>query len=264
MGAAPRPRARRASAGRGQHSLSPRVAAELVDRFEIHGDDLVVEIGAGSGRLTRALAGVAGIVLAIEVDDRLTARLIHVASAWPNVYVHEGDAVRAAFPTVPFRVVGNIPFAITTPLLRRIVDDPRARRLDVIVQYEAAAKRARPRGSVLSVLWHVGWGFELRERIPARAFHPSPAVDGAWLAGTRRPTPLIRSDEMPAFEQLVRRGFAGSGSSIGRSLGLPAAVFRRAGVPVEGRAVDLDVEDWVSLFRSSGDRSLRQRGRGSR
>jgi 23S rRNA (adenine-N6)-dimethyltransferase len=251
VGAAPRPHARRASAGRGRHFLSPRVAADLVSRFDIRRDDLVVEIGAGSGRLTRELARVAGLVLAIEVDDRLARRLVRATSSWSNVYVHGGDAETAVFPSTPFRTVGNIPFSISTSILRRVLEDPNAQRIDLIVQHELARKRARPGGTVLSVLWHTTWHLEVRGHIPGHAFHPAPSVDAAWLTGTRRSTPLIAAGEMRPFERIVRTGFAKAGLPIARSLGFRSSVVRRAGVPIDARAIDLDAEDWVAIFRAS-------------
>ena len=211
----------------------------------------MVEIGAGTGRLTRELASVAGLVMAIEVDTRLAERLIRATASWPNVYVHGGDARYALLPVAPHRVVGNVPFSITTTVLRRIVDHPYTQRLDLVLQLEAARKRARPSGSALSILWHVGWHFEVREVIPSRAFHPRPGVDAAWLTGSRRRHPLIASKEMPSFEHLVRRGFARASLPIRRSLHLPSSTLHRAGVASDARAVDLDVEQWISILRVS-------------
>jgi 23S rRNA (adenine-N6)-dimethyltransferase len=191
------------------------------------------------------------LVLAVELDERLARRLVNGTFAWPNVYVHGGDAVDAALPEIPFHVVGNIPFQITTPILRRIVGHPHAQRLDVILQHEAARKRARSGGSVLSVLWHVAWRFGLRRRIPARLFHPPPSVDAAWLTGTRREAPLIPAGEMRSFERIVRTGFARADLPIARSLGLRPSEIRLAGVSADIRATDLDVEGWISIFRAA-------------
>ena len=211
----------------------------------------MVEIGAGSGRLTRELARVAGLVLAIEVDDRFARRLVRATSSWSNVYVHGGYAEAAVFPPTPFRTVGNIPFSISTPILRRVLEDPSAQRIDLILQHEMARKRARPGGTVLSVLWHTTWHLEVRGHIPGRSFHPPPSVDAAWLTGTRRTAPLIAAGEMRSFERLVRTGFAKAGLPIARSLGLRSSVIRRSGIRVDARAVDLHAKDWVAIFRAN-------------
>jgi 23S rRNA (adenine-N6)-dimethyltransferase len=234
---------------KGRHFLGPRFAADLVRAFEVGPADLVVEVGAGTGRLTRELARSARLVLAIEIDPALSSTLLRSARSWPNVFVHQGDALEAQIPATSFRVVGNIPFAITTALLRRITRLEQAERLDLITQLETAHKRATTRGSVLSVLWGAEWRFVVRRRIPARSFHPAPSVDAAWLVAERRSQPLIAPTERISFERLVRRGFAKAGAPIDRSLGLRRSAIRAADLNPDDRAIDLTLDDWITLFR---------------
>jgi 23S rRNA (adenine-N6)-dimethyltransferase len=194
-------------------------------------------------------------VLAIEIDPALSSTLLRSARSWPNVFVHQGDALEAQIPATSFRVVGNIPFAITTALLRRITRLEQAERLDLITQLESAHKRATTRGSVLSVLWGAEWRFVVRRRIPARSFHPAPSVDAAWLVAERRSQPLIAPTERISFERLVRRGFAKAGAPIDRSLGLRRSAIRAADLNPDDRAIDLTLDDWITLFRvGSGGR----------
>ena len=108
----------------GQHLLRSPLADELAAAAGIAGGDLVVEIGAGTGRLTAPLAERAGHVIAIEVDPRLARLLRRRFQGDARVTVVEADGLAAAFPACPFRVVANLPFAITTPMLRRLLDDP--------------------------------------------------------------------------------------------------------------------------------------------
>jgi 23S rRNA (adenine-N6)-dimethyltransferase len=242
----------RRSAGRstaGQHFLGPRFAAELVRSFRIGRDEVVVEVGAGSGRLTRALADTARLVLAIERDPFLAQRLLRAASSWPTVYVSQSDALETSWPNSTFRVVGNIPFGISTALLRRITREDHAVRLDLITQLETARKRAASRGSVLSVLWGTAWTFDVRRRIPARYFHPAPSVDAAWLAGRRRPIPMLAPGEGERFERLVRAGFERAGAPLTRALGLHAAMIQDVGLDPGSRPIDLTVEEWIALMR---------------
>jgi 23S rRNA (adenine-N6)-dimethyltransferase len=233
----------------GRHFLSPRLAAELARAFDIGSADLVIEVGAGAGRLTRELARTGSLVLAIELDADLARDLLRSASAWPNVYVHQGDALEVALPRSPFRLAGNIPFGITTGLLRRVMDTPHAERLDLITQLEPARKRAAARGSVLSVVWSTAWRFEIRRRLSRRYFHPHPSVDAAWLVGTRRDEPLINPAERVRFERFVRRGFEAPDQPIVRALGVRAAMFGGLDIDPRARAIDLTVDEWVSVFR---------------
>jgi 23S rRNA (adenine-N6)-dimethyltransferase len=244
-----RPDRARSERPSGRHLLRRHVAAELARDFRVRNTELVVEAGAGTGRLTRELARSGALILAVELDGDLARRLLRSTGSLPNVYVQAGDGLEAALPSTPFRVVGNIPFGITTRLLRRIVDAPNASRLDLITQLEPARKRAAARGNVLSVLWATTWRLGVRRRVPARSFDPAPSVDAAWLSGHRRGEPLIQPPSRAAFERMVREAFRDAGMPIERSLALPRRVVADTGVDPRRRAVDLTVEEWVRLFR---------------
>ena len=232
----------------GGHFLGPRFATELVRAFDIGPAETVVEIGAGSGRLTRELVRVAGVVLALELDPVLARTLVGGRGSSPNLFVHRGDALDAVLPPTPFRVVGNVPFGISTALLRRFLHDDRSTRADLIVQLELARKHAAARGHLSSVIWAIEWDLTVRRRIPARCFHPAPSVEAAWLSAVRRTPPLLPRHERPAFERLVRRAFGRAGLPVRRSLDVAPIVLRRAGVDADARAVDLHVRQWVRLF----------------
>jgi 23S rRNA (adenine-N6)-dimethyltransferase len=147
----PRDECRRAL---GQNFLADRaVAARLVRAAGVRSSDLVVELGAGTGTLTVELAGRAGRVQAVEVDPVWAQHLRKRFARSGNMDVLEGDLLRVRLPTRPFRVVANMPFNLTTQLLRRLVDQPAngLLRAHLIVQWEVARKRAgRPR-TALSV-----------------------------------------------------------------------------------------------------------------
>jgi 23S rRNA (adenine-N6)-dimethyltransferase len=127
--------------------------------------DLVVEVGAGTGRLTAPLAEAAGRVVAIELDPALAEGLRRRFAAHPLVAVVEGDALVVPFPEEPHRVAGNVPFHITTALLRAVLDDPGSPCLaaDLIVQDGLARKRCAMRPcTMLSLSWLPWW------RLPRR------------------------------------------------------------------------------------------------
>jgi len=129
----------------GRHLLrSGPLARELVSQASIDADDLVVEIRAGTGRITHALAPAARRVVAVELDPSFGKVLRGRFPGPSNVEIVEGDIFQVPLPRAPFRAFGNVPFALTTAILRRLLDDPTAalRRADLIVQYETARKRA--------------------------------------------------------------------------------------------------------------------------
>lgn len=247
-----RENARRTPRARGQHFLRDRsLAADVVRNAGVGSGDLVYEIGAGTGILTGELAVRAGRVVAIELDVRLARRL---RDRFPGVEVVHGDALRAPLPDDPFRVVANVPFAHTTALLRRLLDNPGSPllRADLIVQWEAAIKRASQRPSTLLTLgWAPWFEFTVSRRIPARRFVPPPRTDAAVLTITRRPDPLLDPSERNAFRGVLGAGFEGCGVPLRRTFGSRRCV--RLGLPKNARPADLDVAQWVALYRTCRD-----------
>jgi len=241
----------------GQHFLSRRLASELVRRARVEPDDLVVEIGAGTGVLTAALAARARAVIAVEVDARLARGLRSTFAGVPVVRVVEADVRSWGLPREPYRVLGNVPFAITTEVLRQLLDDPTSpmSRADLVVQLEVARKRTQdPPRSVRSLVWGPWWTFSVGRRIPARSFRPPPAVDAAMLTIRRRDPPLLPPGELEPFERLLRRLFLTSDRPVVRCLrsvvGSQAGrVASDVGLSHRARSTDLRVIDAVALFR---------------
>jgi 23S rRNA (adenine-N6)-dimethyltransferase len=242
----------------GQHLLrSDRIAHELVAQAGIRSHDVVLEVGAGRGRLTDALTGAAGRVVAVEVDPGFAERLRTKFRGRPDVTIVEGDILRIALPIVPFRTFGNIPFGLTSAILRRLLDDPTSPLVgaDLIVQYEAARKRASVWPSNLASLgWLPWWEFRLTHRLPASAFEPVPSVDAALLSIGRRRAPLLSPARRRDFLEIVRQAFGQAGLPIQRSLRsrLPARAWKRTarerGIRPGATPSDLDVFDWIALF----------------
>jgi 23S rRNA (adenine-N6)-dimethyltransferase len=176
---------------RGQHFLGhAALAAAVVEGACVSASDLVVEFGAGYGRLTEQLALRAGRVIAVEIDVSLAARLAGRYRARSNVEVVHGDALAVPLPRRPFKVVSNPPFHITSPLLHRLLDDSSIPlvRADLVVSWGAGlaltgvfgpAHKARP--------WLPRYEFLLLRRLPAELFDPAPAQAAALVSIRRRP-----------------------------------------------------------------------------
>lgn len=244
---------------RGQHFLkSRRLAAELVTDCKISESDLVLEIGAGKGKLTEELGARARMVLAVEHDPMLVMLLVERFKRRCDIIVVFGDVLIVPLPSEPFRAFGNIPFGITSRLLRYLLDDPNTSlwRADLIVQIGAAIKRARPRHAKLqNVAWGPWWDFRMIRRIPATAFEPMPSVEAAILTVTKRNLPLLRPDERPSFEVFLRHSFSGSRElrvTLKHSLSRPQflRLADELGFPRNAQAIHLNLKQWVSLFRA--------------
>ena len=246
--------ARRSSSGsrpHGRHFLrSRRLAEALVADAGIGPRDLVLDLGAGAGALTRELARRAGRVWAVELDAALAADLRR-RFAGTSVRVIHADATRLRWPDEPFKVVASVPFDRTTAILRALLDDPSVPLVaaDVVVQWELAVKRAAVWPSTLaSAYWGAWYRSAVVRRLPRCAFAPEPTVDAGVLRIERRTEPLVAEPEHAAYRRFVRRGFA-----AGRPAVAPLA-FKRLGRDLgfapNARARDLDPVQWAALFRA--------------
>jgi 23S rRNA (adenine-N6)-dimethyltransferase len=180
----------------GVHLLScPRVIDRLVRSADLGADDLVIDFGAGPGTLTAPLAGTGSRVLAVERDPTFVRTLRRRFADRPLVRVVHADLRQVRLPGRDFTVVASIPFAVSTPLLRRLLTPAPGRlaRADIVVEWGLAKRvtAARPRDLELA-WWAARYDLRLVRRIPARCFTPAPAVDAAHLR-IRRSTMDIRT-----------------------------------------------------------------------
>lgn len=187
-----------------------RVVARLLDRLELGDGELVVEIGPGRGALTVPLARAGARLLAVERDASILAELrraLRRSGVEDRVRLLQLDARRLRWPTEPYRVVANLPFGLTTPLLAHMLDDPERgpRRADVLVQRAVAIKRAAaPPTSLRSSAWAPWWDFTLGATVPRSAFRPVPTVDAAWLRIERRDPPILSNWLAPGLRAALR------------------------------------------------------------
>jgi 23S rRNA (adenine-N6)-dimethyltransferase len=243
-----------------QNFLVDRRAIDaLVEGSGVAEGDLVLDIGAGNGLISHALARRGARVLAIERDPALADRLRDRFGTWPSVTVTEADVLATPLPGEPFRVVANIPFGITTKILHHLLDDTSELiRADLIVQAEVARKRGtRGRGTLLNACWEPWFEFGTGARIPATAFRPRPRVDAAVLITVRRDPPLLNPGARRDYTAFVTAAFDGARPTVASALTrtLPRSRFAplaaELGFGVAALPSQLDVTDWVALFQAS-------------
>lgn len=212
----------------------------------------ILELGAGDGALTARLARLHRPLRAIDIDRRRAERL---RSRLPNVDVCEADALRE--PLERPVIVGNIPFHLTTPILRRLLSTGTWHHAILLTQWEVARKRAGVGGSTMMTAQAAPWfEFRLRGRIPARYFRPMPAVDGGILSVERRPDPLIDVRDRARFERFVGGVFRGSGNGMRQILRrMPGRhdeidrVLSESGIARTALPRELEPHQWASLWR---------------
>jgi 23S rRNA (adenine-N6)-dimethyltransferase len=240
---------------RGRHALRSRAFAdELVRDAGVGAETLVLDLGAGRGVLTRALADTGAHVYAVELDPAALRELRSRFGSDSRIEVVEDDASVVPLPARPFAVVANLPFAVGTTILRRLLGDPRVplTQLDAIVEWGLAAKRTAVWPSTLvGCMWAAWYELRLVRRVPRACFAPPPSVDAAVLRATRRGEPLVAPSEAARYEALLRRVFAAQ-TPVDRILPrrLVARVALEQGFDPHGFARDLDARQWSELHRA--------------
>ncbi len=246
----------------------PEALDAIVAAAELKPGDRVVEVGPGLGVLTRRLLAAGASVLAVELDPRLAEYLRRELYGVGGFELIEADALdlhpREMFPGEPFKLVANIPYHITSPLLHAFLEGERPPELTVLlVQLEVAERVAAPPGqmSYLSVFAQNVADAEVVARVPAAAFEPAPAVDSAVLRLRRRPEPVVAvGDDRPRFYRVVQAGFRQRRKQVhnGLSRELPVdrdavdAALERCRVTPDRRPQTLTVEEWACLAGALG------------
>ncbi|MFC4563008.1 ErmE/ErmH/ErmO/ErmR family 23S rRNA (adenine(2058)-N(6))-methyltransferase [Nocardiopsis mangrovi] len=203
------------------------LARALVRTAGVGPGDLVVEIGAGEGMLTRFLASACRRLIAYEVDPALAAGLSR-RFAGRGVTVEHADIRTAAPPGDSFAAVGNIPYSITADIVDWCLAARGLTSATLVTQLEYARKRTGGYGrwSRLTVRTWPDFSWEMGRRIPRDRFHPVPRVDSAVLLLRRRARPLLPAHLRGAYRRLVDLGFTGTGGSLRASLRTAHAAHR--------------------------------------
>jgi 16S rRNA (adenine1518-N6/adenine1519-N6)-dimethyltransferase len=263
--------------GLGQNFLQDNLALqEIVKAAVIQPADDVLEIGSGLGNLTRYLALAAHRVIAVELDKVLFPALERVIAPYKNVRLVQGDILMlnpAALMDRPdYLVVANIPYYITSAVLRHLLESGgHPRRLVLTVQEQVARRICAGPGkmSLLALSVQVYGTPEIVSYIPAEAFFPAPKVDSAVLRVEILPDPSIPVPLMDTFFMLIKAGFSQKRKTLRNSLsgGLGIApaeaekMLSAAGIDPIRRAETLSLEEWGKLCNGFSP-SLKGRGRG--
>lgn len=239
----------------GVHFLSSRrVAAALVRSAGVGPGDLVVDVGAGQGAVTAPLAATGATVLAVERDESFAQRLQRRFAGDPAVRVIHGDLRSVPLPHRRFQVVASVPFAVTTPLLRRLLDPPGTRMdaADLIVEWGLARRltRARPR-DLETAWWSARFTVRVAGRVPAGCFTPAPRVDAAHLVVRGCPGVDGRAARVlwtllhAAYTVPGQPSWAVPGGLVGR--GRARQLLAGAGLDPQAPAGTVEVAHWSRL-----------------
>lgn len=251
----------------GQNFLQDSYALEKITAAaEILPTDTVLEVGPGLGALTRHLVAAAKQVIAVELDERLLPPLRETLTGYTNIEIVHGDMLKLApaeiVPATDYLVVANIPYYITSALLRHLLETtPRPRRVVLTVQKEVAERICAAPGdmSLLALSVQVYGQPRVVATIPAGAFYPAPKVDSAVVRIDLSPAPFIPYTLLDTFFALAKAGFSQKRKTLRNSLSAgmrtpPAEMeetLRAAGIDPMRRAETLSLEEWRELTARS-------------
>jgi 16S rRNA (adenine1518-N6/adenine1519-N6)-dimethyltransferase len=231
--------------------INPSLRDAIALETEATRDDTVVEVGAGVGTLTTALASRAGRVIAVELDRDLIPALREVVDGVENVEVVQGDILR--IDIAGDIVAGNIPYNLTGALIEKLLEKPpRPRRLSLVVQKEVANRwTATMAASLATVAVQVFAHARTAFTIPADSFAPPPKVDSALVVLDVRPEPAVKVDDYDAFFRFVEAVFQFRRKQLGGTL-------RRLGhrdlpdlrIDLTRRPETLALAEWETLYRA--------------
>ena len=252
--------------GLGQNFLVDEAILEkILEAAHLSGEDVVIEVGPGTGILTQALAERCGLVIAVELDDVLASALEQSMAARSNVRVVHGDIMRLeAWREAPegrdYKVVANLPYYIASATLTRFLEFPRKPELMVaMMQKEVAEEIVAGPGKLrfLSVLIQFYSRPEIIAEVPPSSFYPPPKVGSAILRLTPHTAPAVDVEDPGEFLRFVAAGFRQPrkqlSNSLSHGLGIPAAEvskqLRASGIDQHRRAETLTIQEWAALFQ---------------
>jgi 16S rRNA (adenine1518-N6/adenine1519-N6)-dimethyltransferase len=247
----------------GQHWLNDLAALEAIaDAAAIGPEDTIVEIGPGPGTLTKLLVRRAKQVVAVEFDAKLARELPRRVEA-DNLQIVTQDILSFDFTTIaaPYKVVANIPYYLTSNLIRVMSESSNPPITAVILIQKEVAERvcAKPGAlSLLSVTAQYYWEVSLGELVPAALFTPPPKVDSRVLVMHHRQAPLFDDVEPKQFFRLVKAGFGQRRKTLLNSLSSGLHIDKKivqdicnaTAIDSKRRAQTLDLNEWNNLYHA--------------
>ena len=223
---------------------------KILESANITKNDHVIEIGPGHGVLSRELLQRAKKVTAIELDGDLIPTL---KKKFPNLELLHQDALTVTPPSTPYKLVANIPYYITSPIinhfLRHQKQNHRPTQMTLLVQHEVAQKIYAKSGdlNVLAIDVQVFGKPKLVAKIPPSHFNPPPKVDSA-IINIEVTAPLVEDAAIDKFFALIHKGFAHKRKKLSSNLGIREDVLKALGLSPNIRAQELSIGDWTHLY----------------
>ncbi len=229
-----------------QHFLvNPQIVKTLLGHASIGKQDVVYDIGAGSGVITSVLAGAAKKVVAVEVDEPTLAKLRQNVGALKNVEVVAADATKMPLPRTPYKVLANIPFHLSSQIVQRFCDAPNPPSAMYLIVQEQFARKLLPdnKGFTNQLALQLGptFAIRIRRKLQPTDFYPRPNVPTVFIEIAKRPTPLLAKPQQRRFTLLVKNAFADPRKFWRLPLG-------ELGISPIAAPSSLTLDQWLQLF----------------
>ncbi len=232
---------------------SRKTIARLLRLTNISKNDTVVEIGAGKGHITEALLGACDRVICSEIDAKLCASLRIKFPDHPNLCLTKGDFLRSKLPRSDYKVFSNIPFNITTDIVRKLTQDENPPQDAWLVMEKGAAKRfcGKPHDTLQSLLLKPFFDLNIVYHFQRVDFHPAPQVDVVLLHISKKPEPDLLRSEQKAYRDFVSRGvmFGLFGKHAALTKPQISTALRLARLSPLRPGGDILYVQWLCLFR---------------
>jgi len=243
------------------------VGEAIIEAAALAADDTVLEVGPGLGALTEKLAAGAGRVIAVELDEGLVSRLKKKLGVYHNVRIIHADILTQDLKSLvegsSYKVVANIPYYITSPILRYFTRaDRRPDLMIIMMQEEVAREVTAPQGKMgfLAVSMRLFSNPEIILRVPAASFYPVPKVDSAVVKFSMLPAPALKIADIDGFFELVHCGFSSPRKQLRNSLAIglkieaakAESILRGSGIDPGRRPGSLSLEEWSALYLAAG------------
>ncbi len=234
---------------RAQHFLSgPNLVAELIGHSNIGENDLVYDLGAGSGVISYALSPRCREVVAVEIEPSALAKLRENLQGIKNVRIVERDILDVDPPKEPYKIFSNIPFSLSAQIVRKFTETERPPSAMYFIVQKQFGRKLVPGDdhftSQLAAQMGPLFAAKIRKPLKRTDFTPPPAVDTVLLELKRRDEPMLPLDQLPKYREFVGKCFA-------EQKYFATTPRVKAGLSSELRPSQLTLEQWVDLYRES-------------
>lgn len=232
-----------------QHFLrNPQFVSELIGHTSIKRSDTVYDIGAGSGVISSVLAKRCKQVIAIEIDKKTTDILRKNMAEYSNVVVKEADFLEMPLPQSPYKIFANIPFHLSSAILRKITEDDNPPVATYIIVQKQFANKLLPDhsgfSSQLGMILGARFAFRIRRQLKRTDFWPFPNVDTVLLEIIHREDPLVTKEQIYAYEKFIEVHF-----TVPKVFSkLPLHLIEK---DLRAKPSSLTLDEWLMLFQAS-------------